>query len=79
MDDETAEIVEGRVRIASVRCNNGCSPENEAEEEEEEEKPKRKKRTPATVVRGEMCPVDECTRPAHHRGRHNHAGREAEA
>jgi hypothetical protein len=43
-DDETAEIVDGRVRVTAVRCNNGCSPESE--EEEEEERPTREKRMP---------------------------------
>lgn len=71
-DGESAHIVGGVVVITSVGCNNGCS----ADDEEEEEKPKRKKRTPATVdVRGEMCPVDECTREAGHRGLHNHKGK----
>jgi hypothetical protein len=67
-DDETAEIVEGRVRITSVRCNNGCSPDDV--EEEEEEKPKRKKRTPRAAADTDSCDEEGCIRPAGHAGSH---------
>lgn len=57
-EDEFAEITkDGHVRITSVRCNNGCSPESE--EEEETEKPKRKKRKPASAAQPGQA---RCTR-----------------
>lgn len=76
MDDETAEIVDGRVRIASVACNNGCSS---ASEEEEEEKPKTRKKRAAAAGNGELCAkTEDCSRENSHRGMCNHRGKATE-
>ena len=70
-EDEAAELVDGRVLITSVRCNNGCSPENG--EEEEEEKPKRKeKKAPTFKTYGGPCLRSTlCSKPSGHTGRCN--------
>jgi hypothetical protein len=68
-NDETARIAGGVALITSVRCNNGCSAEND--EEEEEEKPKqRKKRTPAATADAKACDHEGCIRSAGHAGSH---------
>ena len=66
-DDETAELVDGRVQVTSVRCNNGCSPDDE----EEAPKPRKKKKAPAAAEPGQ-CPRSEiCSKGPGHTGRCN--------
>jgi hypothetical protein len=69
-DGEKAEIIGDVVLVSSVRCNNGCSPDD-AEEEEEKPRKKKKASTAAAAEPGQ-CPRSElCSKGPGHTGRCN--------